>query len=269
MIDFLGYLVGLIVGVVLGLLGGGGSLLAVPMLLIFDKSAVTGSAYVTILVGVSALFALMPRIRMKLVDWPTVLALGIPVSISTLLTRVWLIHAIPDMIPVIGISKKSFVLLVIAVLLLLSWATMVGLIGKNIKSKANLKYENPLAYYLTLTFCGLLMGVGPALAGAGGGVLIVPLLVIFFGLPIKTVVGTTLAIVVCKSFFGFCGDLIKLGLVLEYQFLFGFGAVMILGVLIGTVISNKVDGEKLKTLFGWFLLCMAIFITANELFIAK
>ena len=265
MYDLIGHFVGLVVGVVLGLLGGGGSLLAIPMFLIFDKSAATGSAYITMLVGISAAIGLIPRVRMKLVDWSTVIALGIPVSVGNLLTRAWLIHALPANIPVLGISKKSFVLLVIACLLLLSWATMIGVIGKNIKPKTNLKTEKPWAYYLTLTLSGLLIGIGPGLAGAGGGVLIVPLLVIFFGIQIKTVVGTTLAIVVLKSFFGSCGDLWRLGTNLEFGFLAGFAAVMIVGVIIGSAISHRVDAGKLKVVFGWFLLALAVFIVCNEL----
>lgn len=268
MINFIGYFVGLIVGVILGLLGSGGSLLVVPFLFIFNIPLNVATAYITILVGMTALASLIPRIKEKLVDWPTVAALGIPVSVGMLLVRLWLNPWMPDKLFAIGemvITKRTFVLMIIATLLLLSFATMIGLIGKNIKSKKDLKRDNPKAYYLMLTFWGLLIGILPGFAGAGGGVLLVPLLVILFGIEMKTVVGTTLAIVAIKSFIGFVGgDMIQGGSKLDYMFLVGFAVVMFIGALIGTAISKRVDGKKLKTGFAWFLLALAIYILCNE-----
>jgi len=265
MIEFFGYLVGLIVGIILGLLGGGGSLLAIPMFWVFDQPYDLGSAYITILVGATALFGLMPRIRQKEVDWSTVVALGIPVSIGMLLVRLWLIDIVPDIrIGSIEISKKDFVLLIVAGLLLLSFASMIGLIGKNFKTKTNWRAESPASYYLTLTICGLLIGIGPGFSGAGGGVLIVPLLVVFFGIEMKTVVGTTLAIVSMKSFVGFFGgDLIKQGAEIDVTFLLLMLAIMVVGVLLGSAISRRIEADKLKRGFGWFLLGLAIFIIFN------
>ena len=268
---FLGYFIGLLVGVILGLLGGGGSLLVVALYyLIGIRPIGLASAYITILVGITALFGVIPRIKRKEVDWQTAVALGLPVTAGALLVRLWLIAVIPDVLFTVGsvdVTKKMFVLLLVASLLLLSFATMVGLIGKNIKSKANLRNERPIVYYAALAICGLVIGILPAFSGAGGGVLIVPLLVIFFGLPIKTVVGTCLAIVMVKSFVGFfAGDLVRLGGTVDYPFLGKFAAVMIVGAWIGSRLSQVVDAERLKKIFAWFLLGLAIFIFINEVF---
>lgn len=270
---FLGYLVGLMVGIVLGMLGGGGSLMAVSMLYLLGKDESVGTAYITILVGITALFGAWPRIRQGLVDWRTVLALGIPVAAGMLLVRMWLFDELPTSFPVGGliISRRMLVLIIVASLMLLSSATMLGWIGKGIKSKANLRTEKPVVYYLALILCGLAIGILPGFSGAGGGVLIVPLLVIFFGLEMKTVVGTSLCIIALKSFVGFfAGDLVRLqGVEIEYGFLIGFAVLMIAGVMLGTKISQKVGGEKLKTMFAWFLFGLSIFIISYEFANAK
>lgn len=271
--EFLGYLVGFFVGIVLGMLGGGGSLLAVAMLYLIGKDENRGTAYITILVGITSLFGALPRIRQRLIDWPTFLALGIPVAAGMLLVRLWLFDQVPEQFTLgsLVISKRMFVLLIVAALMLLSSATMLGLIGKNIKSRSDLRAVKPFMYYFSLILSGLAIGILPGFSGAGGGVLIVPLLVIFFGLEMKTVVGTSLAIITLKSFVGFfCGDLFRLQDVeIEYGFLFGFALVMIIGVFVGTKLSQKVNSERLKTMFAWFLLGLAIFIFIYEFYNAK
>lgn len=269
---FLGYFIGLIVGFILGLLGGGGSLMVVAIILVLDIRPINlATAYIGILVGISALFGAIPRIKQKLIDWPTVWALGIPVTLGMLLVRSVLVDLIPDLqVGDTVITKRSLVLLLMATLILLSFATMIGLIGKNLKPRTRLKYDKPIVYYSVLIVTGLLIGILPGFAGAGGGVLIVPMLVIFFGVEMKTVVGTCLAIVTLKSFVGFfAGDLPRLAakeVNVDYGFLAGFAVVMIVGAMIGTWVSEHVNNEKLKRIFAWFLLGLAIFIICKEVF---
>lgn len=269
--ELIGYLVGLLVGVIMGLLGGGGSLLLPVMLFKFHPATQIATAHTTILVGITALFGLIPRWRKKLVDWPSVLALGIPVSLGMLFARFWLIQIIPDTLTYIGsipITKRMVVLFPFVIVLLLSYATMVGFVGKNFRPRENMRNDSPVFYYSLLVVLGFLIGAVPGIAGAGGGVLIVPLLVIMFGLPIKTVVGTSLAIVTMKSFVGFTGDIYNLGPAIKYDFLATFSILMIVGALIGSQLSNKVDADKLKKMFAWFILSLAVFITAKEIFTA-
>ena len=100
---FLGYLVGLVVGLILGLLGGGGSLLVVAIVYLLQKEPIgLATAYITLLVGISALFGFIPRVREKQIDWSTLLWLGIPVSAGMLLVRLWLIAIVPDELFVLG-----------------------------------------------------------------------------------------------------------------------------------------------------------------------
>ena len=274
---FLAYIVALVVGVVIGMFGGGGSLLVVAIIYMAQSTRPIGlsTAYISVLVGVTALIGLIPRIKEKQVNWRTAFALGGPVTLGMVIVRAWLIDSVPDVICQIGsyqLSKKTLVLLIVATLLVLSFLTITGLIGKSIRSKAHWEKERPVAYYSLLVFFGLLIGMVPAFSGAGGGVLIVPLLVVLFGIEMKTVVGTSLAIITSKSLFGFfAGDvprLHKLAIPIEWNFLFGYAVVMTIGVLLGSWMVHKFDNDKLKRWFAWFLLGLAIFIVINELVIS-
>ena len=273
----LAYIVALVVGTVIGMFGGGGSLLVVAIIYMAQTSRPIGvsTAYISILVGVTALIGLLPRIKQKQVNWRTALALGVPVTLGMVIVRAWLIDLVPEIVCQIGsyqLSKKTLVLLIVAALLVLSFLTITGLIGKNIRSKAHWEKERPTAYYGLLLFFGLLIGMVPAFSGAGGGVLIVPLLVVLFGIEMKTVVGTSLAIITSKSLLGFLvGDLPrlnKLAIPIEWDFLCGYAVVMTIGVLLGSWLVQKFDNEKLKRWFAWFLLGLAIFIVVNELLIS-
>ncbi|MDE0935188.1 MAG: sulfite exporter TauE/SafE family protein [Mariniblastus sp.] len=266
----LGYLMGLVVGIVMGMFGGGGSLLLPAMLYLLHYDLKFATAYTTILVGITALVGVVPRIQKKIIDFPTVIALGIPVATGNLIVRLWLFDAVPEELFTIGslvVSKKIFVLTIFAGLIFLSSATMLGLIGKPVNQNMDSKAKKSIAYYISLFVCGLLIGVIPGFTGAGGGVLIVPLLVIFFGLPMRTVIGTSLSIVAFKSFVGFFGgDMIRLGSEMDYQFLVQFSILMITGVVIGSWWSQRFDGERLKRIFAWFLMALATFIVIYECF---
>lgn len=266
----LAYFIGVLVGLMLGLVGGGGVFLLPTTDYLLGQDLHVATAHTTLLVGLTALLGAIPRIRQGLVDWPTVAALGIPVSAGMLLVRLWLFDAIPTEFVLLGqwtVTRRMFVLLLFSGVLLISFASMMELIGKNLKPRTELKQQHPLLYYLVLSICGLLIGIIPGFAGAGGGVLIVPLLVVLFGLPMKTVVGTSLTLVAIKSLVGFVGgDLVNVGGSLDPWFLASFSLTMIVGVLLGNRIAERLDGRRLKGIFAWFVLALAIFILVKELF---
>ena len=162
------------------------------------------------------------------------------------------------------VTKRMLLLLVFASVLLLSFSSMVGLFGE-FRPNKNFKKERPRTYFTTLIVVGLAIGVLTAFTGAGGGVLLVPLLVLVMGLPMKTVVGTSLAIMAGKSMLGFLGDVYAIPGQIEWGFLGLFSIVMIAGITVGSVLSNRVSGSRLKGMFAWFILAMAIFIFAKEL----
>ena len=281
-IEIIGYALGFFIGLIMGLIGGGGSLLLPTMVYLFDKESTLATAYTLVLVGVTALIGVIPRIKQKLVDFPTAITLGIPILLGTLLVRGWITHLIPDFelgtdgeatqIPYVmfsvfelEVTKQKLTLLVFAVVLVISFTSMIGLIGRNMKARPDFRQENPRAYYTTLICAGFFIGVLSAFIGGGGGVMIVPLLVIVMGLPMKTVIGTTLAIMAGKSTLGFTGDIVAIGLKIEWDFLGAFAFLMIAGILLGTYCSRFISNAKLKTGFAWFILAMAIFIFFKEL----
>ena len=285
-IEIIGYTIGFFIGVVMGLIGGGGSLLLPTLIYLFDKESTLATAYTLVLVGVTALIGVLPRIKYKKVDFQTAIMLGIPILLGTLLVRGWLTHLIPDFklgadgeatrisyvlfsVLAFEVTKPKLTLLVFAAVLLASFASMIGLIGRNMKARPNVRQESPRFYYTMLIGAGFFIGVLSAFIGAGGGVMIVPLLVIVMGLPMKTVVGTSLAIMAGKSIIGFTGDVLKIGQKIEWDFLGRFAFVMIAGILLGTYCSKFVPNAKLKTGFAWFILAMAIFIFFKELMLPR
>lgn len=279
----IGYLIGFLVGVVMGLIGGGGSLLLPTLVYLLEKESTLATAYTLVLVGVTALVGVLPRIRDGLIDFPTAITLGVPILIGTLIVRAWLTHLIPDFqfdaagneteLPFVlfqlggyDVTKRMLILVVFAIVLLFSFASMIGWIGNNMEPRPEYKTENPRGYYTTLIGAGLFIGILSAFIGAGGGVMIVPLLVIVMGLPMKTVVGTSLAIMAGKSTIGFIGDVYKIGDKIEWSFLTGFAGIMIAGIIVGSYCSRFVSGQKLKIGFAWFILALSIFILIRELF---
>lgn len=262
------YCISLMIGLIMGLIGGGGALLLPTFVYLLKKDETIGSAYTLLLVGVTAAFGAAPRIKNKQVDFPTVFNLGIPILVGTLIVRNG-IHYLPDVFFSIGsfdVSKRLFVLLLFATILLLSFASMLGLIGKNLKPRPDFRAENPFGYYSLLIGGGLAIGVISAFIGAGGGVMIVPLLVVVMGFDMRTVIGCSLTIMALKSPISFfLADAVHLRDQIEWGFLAIFAFIMITGVVVGTALSRRIDGEKLKSGFAWLILLMAVFIFAKEI----
>ncbi len=269
-LEALGFLIGVFIGVVLGMTGGGGSLLLPTFTYIFGAPVGLATAYTLILTGATAAIGVVPRIRKKEVDYATAITLSVPVLLGTLLVRGWLFAKVPAVLFEIGgfqLGKRTFVMMIFASIVLLSWATMIGLIGRNLKPNPNLRTEQPLRYFGILSICGLAIGILTAFIGAGGGVMLVPLMVIVMGLEMRTVVGTTLLIVAIKSTIGFAGDLWTQGAAISVPFLAQFLAAMIVGVLLGSAVSNRISPNTLKIGFAWFLLFIALFVIIKEAFL--
>jgi len=114
---------------------------------------------------------------------------------------------------------------------------------------------------------GLLIGLITGLLGAGGGFLIIPALVLFIKLPMKTAVGTSLLVIAINSIFGF---VFSIGhFTLNWTLLFSFTALAIAGVFAGSLIAARMDGNVLKKWFGWFVLAMSIYILTKEFFFSR
>lgn len=266
-IELIGFALALCIGGIMGLFGGGGSLVVPLMIYVFGEDITTATGYALFLVGLTASFGVADKFRKREVDFATATAFALPVIVGTLFARIYLIHWIPDILWTLDgwvLTKKTALLFVFASLLLLSFSSMIGLWGKNIKPDPTLKCRKPGNYYGLVIGIGLAIGCLSSLVGAGGGVLIVPVLVMLIGMDMKMAAGTSLTIAAVKSFFGFSADVYTLGSQIDWVFLFSVVTVMVFGILMGSFVSNYLPGDRIKKGFAWFILCMAIFIIGRE-----
>lgn len=258
----LGYIGALVIGLVLGLIGGGGSILTVPVLVyLFMIDPVLATAYSLFVVGASALVGAFRNIPKGLVDFRTAIVFSIPAFIAVYLTRKYLVPAIPDPITQWGdfvLSKALAIMVFFAFIMLLAAISMIR--DKKKISPVNL----PITYnYPLILLEGLFVGVITGIVGAGGGFLIIPALVLLAKLPMKKAVATSLLIISIKSLIGFIGDVENLNI--DWLFLGKFTILSILGIFLGVWLTKYIHGEKLKKGFGWFVLFMGVYIIIKEL----
>ncbi len=261
--EILGYLAAIIVGLSLGLIGGGGSILTVPILvyLFGTEASEFAPAYSLFIVGSTSLVGSVQKYREGLTDIRTFLVFGIPAIITVYFTRHSLVPSIPDEIALgsFMLSKRLLVMGLFAVLMLAASISMIrGGKKAEQENEGELKYNYPL-----ILVEGVVVGILTGLVGAGGGFLIIPALVKFSGLSMKKAVGTSLLIIAAKSLFGFIGDAQRLEI--EWGFLLIITALAIAGIFAGNLLSRKIAGNKLKAGFGWFVLIMGLLILIKEL----
>lgn len=261
-LDLLGYFGALIIGVVLGLIGGGGSILTVPVLVyLLSINPVTATAYSLFVVGASALVGALNNMKKKLVDFRTATVFAIPAFIAVYGTRKYFVPAIPEHIVTLWgfeVTKDIAIMLFFAVIMILASASMIKNNKTEEPKETKIKYNYPL-----IIVEGLVVGVLTGVVGAGGGFLIIPALVLLAKLPMKKAVATSLLIIAVKSLIGFIGDVQNLDI--DWVFLMIFTGLSIIGIFLGGYLNKFIDGNKLKKGFGWFVLVMGVYIIGKEL----
>ncbi|MEQ8416081.1 MAG: sulfite exporter TauE/SafE family protein [Imperialibacter sp.] len=262
--ELIGFSASVIMGLSLGLIGGGGSILTVPILVyLFGVDPVASTAYSLFVVGLTSLVGSVSHFKKGNVDLKTAFIFGLPAIISVYSVRKFLVPAIPDTIMTIGsvtVTKSLFVMVLFATLMLLA---SISMIRKPKKKKEGEETEMKYKYLIILAE-GLLVGGITGLVGAGGGFLIIPALVLMAGLPMKKAVGTSLLIIAMKSLIGFTGDLSG-ALIIDYRFMLIFSAFAIVGIFAGSYLTKFIPNEKLKPVFGYFVLVMGFYILGKEL----
>lgn len=258
--EYIGYVASIFVGLVLGLLGGGGSILSIPILVyLFGVEPVHASAYSLFIVGVTSLVGAIPKYRDHLVNIRTGILFGLPSIVSIFCTRKWIVPAIPDIVWSNGdfiLTKRLLILGLFAVLMVLAAIPMI-------KSRKEIVSQNHKFRTFLVIVEGILIGFLTGIVGAGGGFLIIPALVFLTGLPFKTAVGTSLFIIGINALLGFAGDLINYPM--NWPFLLTITALAVAGILIGNTFSKKIDSNRLRNLFGWMILVMGCVILYKEL----
>ncbi len=264
--EILAYLASVLIGISLGMIGSGGSILTVPVLVylmhINPLLATTSSLFI---VGTTSLVGGLRAYLKKQVDFRAITEFGIPSIFSIFVTRHYLLPALPDRLFAIGnfvVTTDIFLMILFAVLMLAASITMI--VNNNESNSPEFTATERRDKVLPMLLLGLVIGVVTGLLGAGGGFLIIPSLVLFLRLPMKTAVGTSLLLIAINSLFGFLFSLKQF----EYNWtiLILFTLLAIAGIFIGSRLADKVRGSTLKRGFGWFVLVMGIYIIVKELF---
>ena len=261
--QIIGYILAVFVGMTLGMLGSGGSILSVPILVyVMSIEPTLATAYSLFVIGATSFVGGIHKAKQKLVDFNKVILFGVPAVISVFITRKVLVPKIPDIIfstENFTLSKSILIMVVFALVMIFASYRMI----KPLKEKIVVDGEK-LNYY-KIVFLGFLIGLLSGFVGAGGGFLIVPTLLFFAKTPMKMAVGTSLFIVSSQSLIGFTGDIMEKRII-DWKLLLLFTFASIIGIFIGNYLSKNTEDEKLKTGFGWFVLAMGIYIIIRELF---
>ena len=267
-VEAFGYLSALLIGISLGLVGGGGSILAVPVLAyLFAVNEKMATAYSLFIVGASSLVGGLKQHLKGYVDWKTAIVFGIPAIVGVSLVRYYVIPALPDVFFKINdfeFTRRMGMFGLFALLMIPAAFSML----KKPKEKQQNSDEVVNYNYLLILIEGLLVGGITGIIGAGGGFLIIPALVILANINMKVAIGTSLVIIAFKSLLGFfLGDALTMDI--DWKFLAVFTGISLVGIFIGSYLSNFIDGDKLKKGFGYFIFVMAIFIFYMEFFVKQ
>lgn len=264
--QIVGYVLAVFVGISLGLVGSGGSILSVPILVyVMAVNPVFATGYSLFIVGSTALVGGIKKAINKEVNFKTVLIFGFPSVIAVFAARSFLVPGIPDTIFTINgfsLTKPIALMLLFALVMILAAIEMM-------KSKDIQENDNSLSFhfnYSRILLQGIFIGILSGTVGAGGGFLIIPALVLLARMPMKMAIGTSLFIVAMQSLIGFTGDLFS-NQAIDWKLLLSFTSASVVGIFIGNYFSKKISGEKLKTGFGWMVLLMGIYIVIKELFL--
>ena len=258
--EVLGYLFAFLVGISLGLIGGGGSILTVPLLVyMFGIEPLLATAYSLFIVGIASLTGAVKNYRSGKVHLPTTLLFGITSVITVIVTRRLIVPSIPRHIGYLGgmeVTSNLFTMVLFAVLMLLAAVSMIR--GRRIEGEDEV-YRSEIK----LLIYGAGIGIVTGLLGAGGGFLLIPALVFFAGLEIKTAIGTSLSIIALNSLIGFASDVWFM--TIDWMLLLSISAISIAGIFAGMALGKKIQGKSLQKGFGWFVLITGGYILIREL----
>ncbi len=260
--EVFGYAAAILVGLVIGLAGGGGSILTVPIFIyIFGIPTLLATSYSLFVVGTTSLVGSVNHIWQKRVDLRVTAAFAGPSFISVYLSRRYLVPALPDPLVRFGsvnVPKSEAILFFFAIIMVLAARAMIR---DKPPSKGIAADGRPR--YGTLALDGLAVGMLTGIIGAGGGFLIVPMLVLLAGLPIQRAVATSVLIIAVNSFIGFLGDVQHTAL--NWNFLLPFTGLSIAGIFLGMYLARFISANTLRKGFGWFVLVVAAYMITRQL----
>jgi uncharacterized protein len=265
----IGFILAAGVGISLGLIGGGGSILTVPILVyIMGVSPLMATSYSLFIVGVTSLVGAFNSYRKGFVQVKTALLFGLSSVTTVFLTRKMIIPFIPKNIATLGgvmLTENMLTMVLFAILMLFASISMIrtgSIPGAGKKQEA---FKPDGVHLFKLILYGIGIGLATGFLGAGGGFLLIPTLVLLLGLTMKQAIGTSLFIIALNSLIGFTGDLGHFQM--DWIFLGKITTITIAGIIAGGYWNKKIPGEKLKKVFGFFVLIMGVLILVKEIFL--
>jgi len=260
-----GFSTAIIIGIILGFLGGGGSILSIPILVyLFKIEPHLATTYSLFIVGISSLIGIIPKYIQGHLDIRIAVIFGVPALFTVFITRTFLLSLIPETIVYWGdfeLTKSILIMFIFALLMIGASFSMIKTPAEYVELNTSEKLK-----FTPIIIQGLAVGLTTGLVGAGGGFLIIPSMVFLCKLPIKKAVGTSLLIIAANSSIGFIGDLSLNSANIDWKLLIIFTILTIAGIFIGDYLSKYIDSNKLKKGFGWFVLIMGIYIILKEIF---
>ncbi len=264
--EIMGYLASILIGITLGITGGGGSILTVPVLVyLFGESPEVSTAYSLFIVGTTSLVGAIRKATLGHVEYKIGVVFGIPSIIAVYLTRAYLVSSIPLEIVSFGsftLTKDKAIMMFFAFIML---AASVSMMGNTVYSRFNKVSASPKFNIVGIIVEGFVVGVLTGIVGAGGGFLIIPALVIFAKLPMKKALGTSLLIIALKSLIGFTGDLQRNDLAIDWTFLLSVTSFAVVGIFVGIYLAKFINGDSLKKVLVGFVLLAALYIILQQI----
>lgn len=260
--EWLGYGAAVLAGMVIGLAGGGGSIMTVPIFVyLFGIAPLLATTYSLFVVSVTSMVGSVSHLLHRRVDLRVTAAFALPSFVSVYLARRFLVPALPD--PIVSydsysLPKEKAIMYFFSIVMLLA-------------ARAMIRHQQPeqgeaadgRPRYATLSLDGLAVGLLTGTIGAGGGFLIVPMLVLLAGMPMQRAVATSVVIIAVNSLIGFLGDLHHTEM--AWNFLLPFTGLSIAGIFVGLAINRFIPPAKLKKAFGWFVGIVAIYMLVKEI----
>ena len=265
----IGFIAFLIIGLILGLIGGGGSILGVPVLVyILAYPAEEATTYSLFIVGLTSLIGALSYLRKGEISGEALYEFALASLITVFCVRKFLMPAIPAQLHFFGIefSKHVFIMILFSLLILSSSISMIRKRKPNTLSQVKWDEfaKSPMGLPFVI-FLGICVGFITGFVGAGGGFIIVPVLIFFLRLNFKKAIGTSLCIIAINSLVGFTGNIGQQKI--DWLFLMTISAFAIVGILAGSMLAGKISSKKLKPAFGWFTLTVGLFVLLKELVI--
>ena len=239
-----GFFLAALIGVSLGLIGGGGSILTVPLLVyVMGVNPILATSYSLFIVGSTSMVGAFNNYIKGLVRIKTALLFGLSSITTVFLTRKFLLPAIPKHILTIGsfvLTENILTMLLFAILMLAASIAMIRNGNKTeVEDKVNL-FGAKQVNLAKLLLYGIAIGLATGLLGAGGGFLLIPTLVLLVGLPMKEAIGTSLLIIALNSLIGFTGDIGHFSM--DWEFLILMTLIAIAGIFVGGYLAKKLLG---------------------------